>query len=183
MSAMSAYRHPRRVHRALAGIARVACPPEIEELGLVDAVVDHMALSMASLPDMFRHGLVAGIIAYDEGARIYPENRGRRASDLDYDRALRYFLRWKKSPLLPQHEFAKAVKGLLCIGYYEQQAVKEQIDYRPERWIEKVTKKRLQVYAEPIARHAASLIEPDPLPLDQLFPKPAAAEAAKKEAG
>lgn len=182
MTALAEYRHPPVVRRALAGIARVACPPEIETFDLVDAVVDHMELSMASLPDMFRRGLVAGLITYEQGARLYPENRGRAASALDADRALRYFLRWKRSALMPQRELAKAVKGLLVIGYYEQQVVKEQIDYLPERWIDKVQKKRLAVYREPIEAHEASLIEPDPLPLDRLFPKSGADRAAKEEA-
>lgn len=183
MTATSGYRHSRRVRRALAGIARVACPPDILTFDLVDAVVDHVELSLDSLPDLIRGGLVAGISAYEIGARAVPGNRGKAASQLDPDRALRYFLLWKRSPLMPQREFVKAVKGFLCLGYYEQQAVKEQIDYLPERWIDKVKRRRLTVYSDAVAAHDASLVAPDPLPLDQLFPKAEDAAVAEKEAG
>jgi hypothetical protein len=169
VTALADYRHSALTRRALGGLARVACPPQIEEHDLVDAVVDHVELSMRSLPDLFRRGLVTGIAAYEQMARFVPGHRGRPASALPFEAATRYFERWRKSPLMPQRELIKGLKGLLCVGYYEQPAVKAEIDYLPERWIEKVKRRRLSVYSEEIARHETSLFEPDPLPLDLLF--------------
>ena len=37
--------------------------------------------------------------------------------------------------------------------------------YRPQQWIDKVTKRRLEVYSDDIQRHAASILAPDPLRL------------------
>ena len=181
---MSRYEHSPRVRRTLAALARITCPPEIEELDLVDDVVDHMGLSMGSLPELFCRGLVVGLTTYELGARLVPGNGGRAASQLDPDRALRYFQLWRKSPLMPQRELIKAVRGLLCMAFYEQPAAREQIGYTPEQWIDKVKRKRLAVYADEINAHQRSLIEPDPLPLDELFPKgdAAAASSETKEA-
>lgn len=181
---MSRYQHSPRVRRTLAALARIACPPEIDELGLVDDVVDHMGASMGALPELFCRGLVAGLTTYELGARLVPGNGGRAASQLDPDRALRYFLLWRKSPLMPQRELIKAVRGLLCLAYYEQPAAREQIGYTPEQWIDKVKRKRLAVYSDEINAHQQSLLEPDPLPLDELFPKgdAAAAPSETKEA-
>jgi hypothetical protein len=178
---LSTYRHSPRVRRVLASIAPLACPPEIVELGLVDPVVDHVELSMRSLPDLFRAGLVAGLTSYELLSRAVPRNRGRSASSLDRERATRYFEMWRTSRIGLQREMIKGVKGLLCMGYYEQPAAKETIGYSPEQWIAKVKRRRLAVYTDAISRHEASLIQPDPLPLDRLFPRAAAAPAANKQ--
>ncbi len=152
--------------RALAGLARVACPPEVEPQGLVDAVVDHVELSLGSLPPLIRGGLLAMLLVYDNGAR--PLHGGRPASALPYEQGHAWFQRWRRSPALPLREWVKGAKGLLCMAYYEQPAVKQAIGYTPEAWIEKVKRKRLAVYGEDIRKHERSLIEPDPLPLDEL---------------
>jgi hypothetical protein len=179
MPALADFRLTRAQRRALGGLARVSCPPDVESLGIVDAVVDHMELSLRALPALLRTGLVTVLAAYENGARAL--HGGRPASALPYDQAHAWFERWRKSPLLPMREWVKAAKGLLCMAYYEQPAVKEQIGYTPEAWIEKVKRKRLMVYGDEIKRHEQSLITPDPLPLDKLFGSPA--EKQMKEAG
>jgi hypothetical protein len=165
--------------RALGGLARVSCPPDIDELGLVDAVVDHCELSLRSLPPLIRTGLVSMLAVYEHGAR--PVHGGRPASALPYDQAHRWFERWRKNRLLPLREWVKGAKGLLCMAYYEQPAVKQKIGYTPEAWIEKVKRKRLLVYADEIRRHEETLIKPDPLPLDRLF-RPRASGGPRSEA-
>ncbi len=152
--------------RALAGLARAACPPEIQDQGLVDAVVDHTELSLGSLPPLIRGGILAMLLVYENGAR--PLHRGRPASALSWDEGHGWFERWRRSPVLPMREWVKGTKGLLCMAYYEQPSVKAAIGYTPEAWIEKVKRKRLAVYGEEIKRHERSLFEPDPLPLDDL---------------
>lgn len=153
--------------RALAGLARVACPPDVDELGLADAIVDHVELSLTALPALFRQGLLAGLATYENGARAL--HRGRPASALDGDAALAWFQRWRRSSLLPMREWVKGAKGLLCMAYYEMPAAKQKIGYTPDAWIEKVKRKRLAVWGDEIRKQEQALIEPDPLPLDKLF--------------
>ncbi len=43
------YHHSPLVRRAVPSVVPIACPPEVEEHGIVDAVVDHFELSLRSL--------------------------------------------------------------------------------------------------------------------------------------
>ena len=158
------YHHSPLVRRAVAAIVPLACPPEVEELGLVDAVVDHFELSLRSLPALVRSGLVTGITSYELGSRAWPGHWGRPASGLDRGRAARYYDSWRHSPLRLQREFVKGLKGLLCMGYYSQPEVHEQLGYTPDAWVKKATRRRLEVYRADIQRHQDSLLEPEPLP-------------------
>jgi hypothetical protein len=141
----------------------VACPPEVVELGLVDAVVDHVEEMMAATPGYLRAALLAGLTTYELGALVWPPARGRTASRLDGARAAAYFRTWWKSRLGPRRELAKGVKGLLALGYYEQPAVLDQIDYHPERWIAEVSKRRMDKYGDEVRRGEAEVTRPDPL--------------------
>jgi hypothetical protein len=136
----------------------------VEELGLVDAIVDQMELSMRSVPTFVRASLLAGITGYELASTVWPGNWGRPASKLDRARAIRYYDAWRKSPIRLQKEFIKGLKGLLCMGYYEMPQVKEQLGYTPDAWVTKVTRRRLEVYGDEIRRHEAELFTPDPLP-------------------
>lgn len=162
MTNLADYRHSAFIRRALRGFISVACPPGAKDMGIVDDVIDQVELSFRSLPPMIRSGLVAGLMTYELAA--VPFHFGKRASQLSFDAHSRYFNNWRKSRIPVRSEFLKGLKGLLCMAYYEQQPVKEQIDYLPERWIEKKTRYRLQVYREQINAHERALIEPDPLP-------------------
>ena len=158
------YHHTPRVRRTLAAIVPIACPPEVEELGLVDAVIDHFELSLRSLPALVRSGLVAGITGYELASRSWPGHRGRAASGLDRARAIGYYESWRHSPLRLQREFIKGLKGLLCMGYYSQPEVHERIGYTPEAWVAKVTRRRLDSYGADIRRHEEKLLVAEPLP-------------------
>jgi len=164
MSTLADYHHPPLVRRTLASMAPIACPPDIERLGLVDAVVDHMELTMRSVPALIRTGLVAGLTSYELGSRVWPGHFGRPASKLGRERATRYYDAWRCSPIRLQREFIKGVKGLLCMGYYEMPQVKEQLGYTPDPWVAKVKRRRLEVYGDEIRRHEAALFEPEPMP-------------------
>ncbi len=178
MTTLADYKHSKFVRKALRGFISVACPPDAEPLGIVEDIIDHLELSFRSLPTMIRTGLVAGLTTYELAAA--PFNLGKRASQLSFDAHNKYFDSWRKSPIPVRSEFIKGLKGLLCMGYYEQQVVKEQIDYLPERWIEKKTRYRLQVYRDDIAKHDAALIEPDPLPTRAELDARAAAKAERE---
>lgn len=178
MSRLSQYSHPPRVRRLLRSLVPVVCPPEAERLGVVDAVVDHVALSMRAFPRPLRRALVLGLTTYDLSAAAWPRARGRTAGRLPRRRAAAWFALWWHSPLLPQRELVKAVKGLMAIAYYEQAAVQRELGYTPQAWIDRVKTRRLEVHGEAIRKHERSLVEPDPLPSSL-----AARRAATREAG
>jgi hypothetical protein len=178
MSRLADYSHSPRTRRLLRSLVPIVCPPEVERLGVVDAVVDHVALSMRAFPAPLRRALVLGLTTYDLSAAAWPRARGRTASKLPRQKAADWYARWWKSPLLPQRELAKAVKALMAIGTYEQPAVQRELGYAPQAWIDRVKTRRLEVHADAIQKHARSLIEPDPLPSSL-----AARRAATREAG
>jgi hypothetical protein len=178
MSRLAAYAHSPRVRRLLRSLVPIVCPPEAERLGVVDAVVDHVALSMRAFPAPLRRALLLGLTTYDVSAAGWPRARGRTASKLPRQRAAEWYALWWHSRLMPQRELAKAVKALMAIAYYEQPRVQADLGYAPQAWIDKVKRRRLDVYGEAIGKHERALIEPDPLPSSL-----AARRAATREAG
>ena len=178
MSRLADYRHSPRVRRLLRSLVPIVCPPEVERLGVVDAVVDHVALSMRAFPTPLRKALVLGLTTYDLSAAAWPRARGKTAGKLPRHRAEAWYALWWKSPLAPQRELAKAIKMVMAIAYYEQAAVQAELGYAPQAWIERVKVTRLEVYGDAIRKHDRSLIEPDPLPSSL-----AARRAATREAG
>jgi len=174
MTTLADYAHSKFTTQALRGFIAVACPPDADELGITDDIIAHLELSFRSLPGMIRRGLITGLATYELGA--VPFYR-RRASKLSADKRQRYFDNWRRSAIPVRSEFIKGLKGLLCMAYYEQDAVKQQIDYVPERWIEKKTRYRLQVFRDDITAHERALIEPDPLPTRAELDERAAARA------
>lgn len=177
MSTLADYHHPPRIRRILASIAPIACPPDIERFGLVDAVIDHMEMTMRSLPAVVRAALITGLSGYELASMAWPGHFGRPASKLDRKRAIRYYEAWRHSPIRLQEEFAKGIKGLLCLGYYEMPRVKEQLGYTPDAWVTKVKRRRFEVYGDEIQRHEAKLFAPEPLP-----PLPASVRSADSPA-
>ena len=132
-------RLPGTTRRTLAALAPSVCPPDVVELGLVDAVVDHAALTWGSFPVHLRAGLVAGIAAFEVARHV---TRASHAAAFDaLDRA--------PGPL---HALAKGIKALLVMAYYEQPAVQRQLGYDADGWIAESKQKRLKVLAT--ARHA-----------------------------
>lgn len=150
--------------KLLESLVPVVCPPDAVELGLVGEIVDHAEKTIAALPRAFRAGLAAGLVAYDQGARLWPVARGACAHDLPLHLRSRWYLLWLGGLTPVNRELAKAVKQVLVLGHFEHPAIQERIGYKPQAWIDKVKKKRLEVYADDIARHDASILAPDPLP-------------------
>ena len=143
----------------LRSLVPVICPPEAA--GIEDEIVEHVQLSIGALPPLMQRALALGVASYDLAA--LPFHR-RRARALPPARARRHFESWLHGPTPLQRQFAIALKQLLALAHYEHPRIQEQMGYRPTAWIEKVKRRRLEVYAEDISRHQASLIAPDPLP-------------------
>lgn len=150
--------------KVLESLVPVICPPEAMELGLTNDIVDHVELTMGALPPRFRQGFVLGLETYDLAALLWWPGRRRRAHKLPRHLAVRYFERWRHGPTPIHRQLAIAMKQLLSLAHYEQPVIQERMGYRPHEWIETVKRRRLEVYADDVAKHARSLIEPDPLP-------------------
>jgi hypothetical protein len=142
----------------LRSLVPVVCPPEAHELA--DAIVDHMALTIGASPALLRRGLEAGLRTYDLGALL---RHGRRARSLTGDAAERYFRSWERGPTPLHRQLAHAINQLMSLSCYEQPAMMERVGYRPAPWIAEVTKKRLTVYADDVAKQDRQILAPDPL--------------------
>ncbi len=164
MSDLADYRHSDAVRQLLLSLVPVLCPPRATQLGLSDAIVDHVELTMRASPKGVRLALVAGISGYEVAAMLHPGHFGTRASRLSVDKARRYFDTWYHSRLAPQHELAGGLKSLINLACYEQPAMMEAIGYTPQQWIDKSVQYRLQTYSESIAQRERDIVAADPLP-------------------
>jgi hypothetical protein len=160
---MSSFPHPAHVKRTLRALVPVICPPEVAELGIEDDVVEHVGATMTTVPPLLLRGLYLGLGVYDLGARVYPPARGKRAHKLTGEIADGYFHSWLHGPTLIHRQLATRVMQMMVLGYYEQPAVHARLGYTPNAWIDEVTRRRLRVYGDDIARAASRVTAPDPL--------------------
>ena len=72
---MTEYRHSTTARAVLRSLVPVICPPEASELA--DAIVEHMALTLAASPPMLQRGFALGLHAYDLGALPRYRRRAR----------------------------------------------------------------------------------------------------------
>ena len=155
---MKRYDHPPATRRVLESLVPVICPPEAQELA--DAIIDHMALTVAQMPPMLLKALAAGFHTYDLGA--LPRYR-KRAHKLAPAEATAYYESWVHGITPVHRQFAQMLNQLLSMSCYEQPAMLERIGVRWQPWIEDVKKKRLSVFADDIKKQEASILAPDPL--------------------
>jgi hypothetical protein len=170
---------PARLRPTLAKLARVVLTDEVESLGLVDRVIDGVELTMRAIPAPMRAGLIAGLISFEAGALAWPRGRARAFSRLDAELAEAYFRSWWDHPLMAMRQFAKGIKGLIAMSYFELAEIRARMEYHPEAWIAKVAARRLNSYADDIRRHDETVLAPDPLvPAASLTKKVGHGEAA-----
>jgi choline dehydrogenase-like flavoprotein len=146
-----AFRLPGGVRLTLVRLAPTVCPPEVEELGLVDEVVDHVELTLGSFPFDLRTLTIAAVRMLGASSRVMPGGPGER------------FEAWFAGRSRVRRTAARGIKALFAIAAYEQRAVKDRIGYRPEEWIERSARRRLQLYGEDIRRREADVLVPEPL--------------------
>ena len=71
-----------RLRAIVARLAQVACPPGILADATADALLAEFATLLSALPTGTRVALAAGLVAFDQGARLHPGSRGRRFTRL-----------------------------------------------------------------------------------------------------
>lgn len=161
---------PRRLRQVVTAVARVTCPDDLEALGLAEHVTLTVEHALRAYPAGVRVGLVAGLAALEAGAIL---RHGRPFSRLPRDRAGATFAAWWHSPVAPMKTFARAVKSLCSMAYYDSPAVRDKIDYRPDAWIAGRVRERLARYGVAIERAEDEVTAPDPLvPLSSRSPGP-----------
>ena len=144
--------------RVLRALVPVICPPEA--LPFADAIVDHVALQIEASGVLLQRAFAAGLAGYDVGA---VPRHFKRAHRLTGDAAETYYASWEHGITPMQVQFARALNQLISMSCYEQPAMMEACGYRPQPWIEEVSKKRLSVFADDIKKQDAQIIAPDPL--------------------
>jgi len=131
-------------------LADVACPPEIGHQGLTSRVVAEFETVIDVLPAALRWSVRCGLVALNQGARLYPPARGRRfvaLADAPAEAYLRVVLSTRRGGLGPA---LQRIKGLVVFCYYELPEVKDQLGYRPDPYIEAVSRRRLKTYGAQI---------------------------------
>lgn len=155
------YQHAESTRRLLRSLVPVICPADAQPFA--DDIVAHVALTMSALPDGFRRALVTGLAGYDALAIVWGPSKRRRAHTLSAALADQYYVTWEHGPTPAHVQLARGVGQLLKLACYEHPAMQAAIGYTPNPWIEKVTRRRLEVYRDDIERHEASLFARDPL--------------------
>ncbi len=141
-------------------LARVVCPPDLDDLGLTDPVVDHLELGLRAFPAHVRIAFVAGLAGVEVSSLPF---HGRRFSRLAPAQAEAHFGRLWHAPVGAMRAFTQAARALLSFAYYEQPAVRAKLAYDPDSWIAKVKRERVERFGREIAEHERAVLAPDPL--------------------
>jgi hypothetical protein len=146
----------------VARLAEVACPPEVRASDLGDRLLAEFEALLRVLPPGVRWLVRSGLVAFDQGARLYPRAHGRRfvhLADRDADGYFRAVLARQRSGL---GAVLQRIKGLVVFCYYELPEVKDQLGYRPDAYIVAVSQRRLASYGPQIRAGEAAVLAPDP---------------------
>lgn len=153
---------PRRLRRTLATLARAVCAPRPSEAtpATFEALGDEVERFLGSVPLAARLGITGMLWAIELAPMTSPRTLGRGYSALDDARAAALYGRWWRGPL---HPVAKLLKMVVSFSWYELPQVKAAMGYRPERWIDEVSRRRAATWADEIRRGERAVLAPDPL--------------------
>lgn len=157
------YRHSARTRAALRSLVPVVCPPEVETMNLVEKTVDEMEVFMRGLPAPLAVGIAFGVGAFEWSAALHPSHGGRPFSALNPEEAKAWFELWWHGPVGLMGEFARRIKALLAMVYYEHDEVRAGLEFHPDRWIGQVARRRLEKYGEEIRNKESQVFSEDPL--------------------
>ena len=107
-------------------------------------------LMLGALAPTARKALIAAIVVFDQGARVYPRSRGRRFTGLD-DEAAEAYLRALLARGGVTAQLIQRLRGLVVMCYYELPAVQREIGYDPVPYIASVSRRRLRSYGAEVA--------------------------------
>ena len=147
------------VRRIVPRFAEVVCPPEVCAGNLRDKLLAEFESLLQVLPSGVRWSVRSGLVAFDQGARLYPRARGRRFVQLADADAEAYF----RAVLARRGGLGAAlqrIKGLVVFCYYELPEVKDQIGYQPDAYIAAVSQRRLASYGPQIRAGEAAVLAP-----------------------
>jgi hypothetical protein len=145
-----------RVRPITRRFAEVVCPPGMRAHHRTDRVLAEFELVLAALNPMARRGLVAAMVALDQGARLYPRARGRRFSRLD-DQAAEAYIRALLTRKGTAAMLLQRLRGLIVMCYYELAPAQREIGYDPVPYIAAVSRRRLESYGPEIAAGEAAV--------------------------
>jgi hypothetical protein len=148
--------------RIVARLAEVACPPEVRTGDLRDELLAEFETLLAVLSPAVRWPVRGGLVAFDQGARLYPRARGRRFVHLADGDAGAYFRAVLARRGGGLGAALQRIKGLIVFCYYELPEVKDQIGYRPDAYIAAVSRRRLASYGPQIRAGEAAVLAPGP---------------------
>jgi hypothetical protein len=144
------------IRRAARRFAELICPPEVRAGQRTERVLGEFGLMLGSLSPAARKALVAGLLALDQGARLYPPSRGRRMARLD-DRVADAYLKALLARRGPAAELVQRLRGVFVMCYYELPEVQREIGYDPAPYIAAVSRRRLESYGAEIRAGEAAV--------------------------
>jgi hypothetical protein len=156
--------------RIVMRLAELVCPPQGRTGDMMTGLVAEFESLLGSLPGSIRRPILVGLVAFDQGARLYPGARGRRFAtvpDVTADAYFRAVLACRRGGL---GTALARIKGLVVMCYYELPEVKDQIGYRPDAYIAAVSQRRLASYGPQIRAGEAAVLAPDPAGMDAARP-------------
>jgi choline dehydrogenase-like flavoprotein len=145
-----------RLRAIVARFAKVACPPGKLADEMADALLAEFETLLSALPAGTRMALTAGLVAFDQGARLYPGSRGRRFARLPAAEAEAYF----RAALARGGGIGSAVhsfKSLIVFCYHELPQVKDELGYRPDGYMASVARRRLTTYGAQLPAHPVAM--------------------------
>jgi hypothetical protein len=148
--------------RIVTRFAEIVCPPQVRAADVTAKLLAEFESLLEALPPGVRSSIRFGMVAFDQGARLYPRARTRRFARLPDDVADAYFravLARRGGGLRPA---LQRMKGLVVMCYYELAEVKDQLGYRPDAYIAEVSRRRLASYGAQIRAGEAAVLAPDP---------------------
>ncbi len=156
-------RIPAALQPALEALVRVVTAGDSDRMGLTAEVAHAVGEALQPFPAHLRGGLLAGLATFEQSTRARPSSRGRPFSRLPLDAAERAFAAWWHSPIFPVRQWAKGIKGLVALAYWDHPTVRQSIGFHPEAWIAHVAQRRQGDYAADIAAHAERVLAPSPV--------------------
>jgi choline dehydrogenase-like flavoprotein len=137
------------------------CPPGVRADDRADRAAGQFGLVLGALQPVARRAVMAGLVAVDRAARLYPPARGRRLVRLPEHVAEAYARALLARPG-GLGTVAQRLKGLLVMCYYDLPDVAEEIGYRPAPYIASVSRRRLATYGAEIAAGEAAVFGSGP---------------------